>query len=516
MNPTHAALAIALFYAAFLAIGVRAARRARESDSDSFLLANRQLPLFVGIATMTATWVGGGYIVGTAEAVFDPNRGLLWTQAPWCYAISLILGGVFFARRMHRGRFTTLLDLFERRYGKRIAAVMYLPALCGELFWAAAILTALGSTMSTVLDLPMNRSIIMSAVVVVSYTLLGGLWSVAYTDVLQLFCILFGLIVALFFASQGFSTLADNWHSYEATLGDAAAWHPPLTAFGTGDPWVWQWCDFALLLMLGGIPWQVYFQRVFACKTANHAALLSIFAGIGCLLLAIPNVLIGVIGVNTDWSQTTAEQAPQAALVLPYVLRYLTPHIVAVIGLSAIAAAVMSSVDSSLLSAGSMFAWNIYRPLMRPNGGESGLRMILRGSIIVLGVIATVLAIQVQSVYALWYLCAELVYVILFPQLVLSLYVRRVNGIGALVGSTVGLLLRLGGGEPMIGLQPVLNYPWYDEAIGSQFPLRTFAMICGLVTSVVVSRVTLFWMPARELGLDRVASDGYAKSSNDS
>ncbi len=498
MNPLGAAIALGLFYAVFLTLGIYVGRRATSGSVEGLLLANRRLPLVVGVATMTATWVGGGYIVGTAEAVFDSQRGLLWAQAPWCYAISLVLGGLFFARRMHEGKLTTLLDLFERRFGRRVAAVLYLPALCGELFWAAAILTALGSTTSTVLGLNLEASIVASAAVVITYTMAGGLKAVAYTDALQLICILFGLGFALYFASDGFSTLSQNWSDYQVAFGDLAKWRPPLSAFSTNERWGWRWLDFALLLILGGIPWQVYFQRVFACQTATQAMLLSILAGVGCMALAIPSILIGVIGADVDWAATSAGQTPPPAMVLPFVLRYLTPPFVATIGLAAIAAAVMSSVDSSLLSASSMFAWNVYRPLLNLSANDREITRVVRGSIIVLGLLATMMAIRIQSVYALWYMCAELVYVVLFPLLVVALFVRRVNGVGALTGAATGLLLRLGGGEPMIGLSPWLNYPWQSDA-GTEFPFRTFSMVCGLLTTVAVSRLTLGRFPACEL-----------------
>ena len=501
MNPIPAVIAIAVFYAVFMAIGIWAGGRRDESGVQNLLLANRRLPLLVGIATMTATWVGGGYIVATAEAVYDPQRGLLWTQAPWCYAISLVLGGLFFARRMHRGGFTTLLDVFERRYGKRTAAALYLPALCGELFWAAAILMALGATMSTVLGLPIVPSVIISAVVVVCYTLFGGLWAVAYTDVLQLCCIMTGLVTALYFASDGFSSLANDWVSYQESFGGAAHWRPSLKAIARGEPWVWQWGDFALLLVLGGIPWQVYFQRVLACETPKKAVALSVVAGVGCLILAVPSVLIGVVGANTDWATISVGEAPAAEMVLPYVLRYLTPNSVAIIGLAAIAAAVMSSVDSSLLSAGSMFTWNVYRTLIHPSASDQSLGTVLRLSIVALGSVATVMAIQVQSVYALWYLCAELVYVVLFPQLVLALYVRKVNGIGALVGAASGLVIRVAAGEPMIRMPAVIEFPWLDATGATMFPIRTFAMLCGLFLTMAVSHLTLGRMPAKQLCL---------------
>ena len=61
-----------------------------DEDTEEVMLAGRNLGVFVGILTMTATWVGGGYINGSAEETF--KSGLVWTQAPFGYSISLALG----------------------------------------------------------------------------------------------------------------------------------------------------------------------------------------------------------------------------------------------------------------------------------------------------------------------------------------------------------------------------------------------------------------------------------------
>jgi len=86
---------IASFYLLIFGVGVWSSRQGRESSSTGLLLAGRKLPLVVGVLTMTATWVGGGSINGTAESVYDTARGLVWTQAPWGYALSMVLGGLF-------------------------------------------------------------------------------------------------------------------------------------------------------------------------------------------------------------------------------------------------------------------------------------------------------------------------------------------------------------------------------------------------------------------------------------
>ncbi|CAF0816755.1 unnamed protein product, partial [Didymodactylos carnosus] len=189
-------VAVIIFYVLILLVGIWAGRKQKSSekapDTEEIMLAGRNIGLLVGIFTMTATWVGGAYINGTAEMVF--SAGLLSTQAPLGYAISLICGGLLFARRMRSAGYVTMLDPFQRKYGGRMGGLLFIPALMGEVFWSAAILSALGATISVIFtDVSQTASVLISAAVVVFYTLFGGLYSVAYTDVVQLFFIFAGL-----------------------------------------------------------------------------------------------------------------------------------------------------------------------------------------------------------------------------------------------------------------------------------------------------------------------------------
>ncbi len=485
---------IALFYLLIFGVGVWASKQEKSTDAN-LIHGGRQLPLVVGFFTMTATWVGGGYINGTAEAVYDSARGLLWTQAPWGYAISLVIGGLCYARIMRRYGFTTMLDPFTQRYGKGMAGILFVPALIGEIFWTAAILTALGTTFGTVLNFDLSTSIIVSAAFAIGYTMLGGLLAVAYTDVIQLIFILLGLCLAIPFALNYTGGISEVVSQYRLQFGPLAQlW--PTSAMGLG---IWQWLDYAFLLMLGGIPWQVYFQRVLASKDEKSAMQMSLVAALGCLLLALPAIAIGAIGATADWSAAGVAAPQDAAQILPYVLQHLTPPWVATLGLGAVAAAVMSSVDSSILSVSSMYVWNIYLPFVKPDASNAQQQRVLRIAILCLGALATVFALKVQSVYALWYLCADLVYVVLFPQLTLALFSKSANTIGAAAGLTVGLLLRLGGGEPLLGLPAWIAYPMQSEDGSSLFPFRSFAMIVSFITIWAVSRLTQKASPAREL-----------------
>jgi len=479
--------ALAGFFAATYALGRAASRRATPGSFRDLVLAGQRLGLGLGVFTMTATWVDGGYVNGTAEAAF--GSGLVHVQAPWGYALSLALGGLWFAPRMRRHGFTTMLDPFERRFGRTSAALLYLPALTGETFWTAAVLMALGSTFGLLLDIDVTAAIVLAAAVVVAYTVTGGLWAVAITDVAQLAVLVGGLWVVLPFVVAAAGGVDAAWEQYRALGGTA-----------TADVNWWAWTDTALLLALGGIPWHVYFQRVLATRDEATARHLSLLAAAGCLIAALPPLVVGICARAVDWT-ARGLAPPDAARVLPAVLVHLVPPVVSAIGLGAIAAAVMSSVDSSVLSAATMAAWNIYRPLVRPDATSRHLSRIARRTVVVVGVAATLLAIRADSVYALWVLCSDLVYCILFPQLVLVLWDPRANRWGSYAGLAVSTVLRLTAGEPLVGLPRLVPLP--EDAMGvATVPYRTIAMLAGLATMWAVSRWTARRCPPRPLALD--------------
>ncbi|CAG0916891.1 unnamed protein product [Notodromas monacha] len=426
-------ISIIIFYVLILMVGIWAGRK-RDKDGDSeeeVMLAGRNIGLFVGIFTMTATWVGGGYINGTAEMVL--TQGVLWCQAPFGYSLSLVFGGIFFANKMREQGYVTMLDPLQDCFGERMGGLLFIPALCGETFWSAAILAALGATLTVIVDIDHKVSVIVSACIAIFYTLFGGLYSVAYTDVIQLISIFIGLWLCIPFA-WNHPAVGDVSPSQQDWLGTVNK-----EDYGI-------YFDTWMLLIFGGIPWQVYFQRVLSSKSAKRSQILSYVAAVGCVVMAIPSIIIGGISKATAWDETAfcnksatncvdGRISPQqASMVLPIVLQYLTPGFISFVGLGAVSAAVMSSADSSVLGASSMFARNVYKLVFRPR-----------------------------------HLC---------------------NTYGSLAAYIVGAFFRIAGGEDMLMLPPLIKYPYYDyENKAQKFPFRTLSMTLSLLTLLVVSWV---------------------------
>src|SRR5262245_35201912 len=434
-------IAVIVMYAAFLVVGWLAARKVREGTPAELIVAGRCMPLWIATLTMTATWVDGGYLLGTAEGTFaDLATGI---QGGLCFGISLFLGGLFFAKKMRREGFTTLIDPFEVRFGRRWAAVLFVPAMLGEAIWSASLLVAIGATFGVILNMDMTSAILMSAVVVTAYTMVGGMWSVAYTDVFQLALIPIGLLAALPFALEHVNGLDNCVGQYAVQKGDAAKIVPPVGE--TDNYWTAPksiaWWDVSFMLILGGIPWNCYFQRVLSCQSPTKARWHSIIAGVLTILLVIPPLLLGMVACTyTGWpSHAAGELADEATRsnALPLLLRWLTPEVISILGLAAIIGAVTSSFSSSILSAGAMVSWNVFRPLVVPDADVGHMKRIIRGSILVLGMGAVWLALSVGSVQKLWFFCADLVFVLLFPQLVMALYDPKANRIGSITAFSV-------------------------------------------------------------------------------
>uniref|UniRef100_A0A3B5LV34 Solute carrier family 5 member 7 n=1 Tax=Xiphophorus couchianus TaxID=32473 RepID=A0A3B5LV34_9TELE len=458
-------VAVVLFYILILGTGVWAARKSRRAERKSsgdrtevVLLGDRNISLVVGIFTMTATWVGGGFILGVAEAVYTPKMGLIWALMPIQYSVSFIIGGLFFAKPMREKKYVTMMDPFQEKYGRVLSGALVLLGVC----FSNLCVSITGATMSVILDLHFGYSVWISAAVAIIYTLLGGLYSVAYTDIIQLyFCMwifLFNFCCPCFLCVE-------------------------FTFFAT------------CFQGLGSLSFQCFHQRTLSASSSSTAQLTCFVAAFLIAILGIPPALVGAVAASTDWNLTQYGSPPpylrgEHSFVLPLTLQYLTPSYISIIGIGAVAAAVMSSTDSALLSATSVFSANIYKNIFRTQASDNEMQWVIRASVVVVGLVGTSITFCTNSTLLLWILGADVSYTLLFPHLVSVLFLRVTNGYGATVGYIVGVTVRILLGENTLGIPVVLHLPGCtleDGIYVQKSPVRTVSMLCTLVTILIFS-----------------------------
>ena len=112
---------------------------------------------------------------------------------------------------------------------------------------------------------------------------------------------------------------------------------------------------------------------------------------------------------------------------------------------------------------------------------------------VIFGAVSVIIAIKVNTIYGLLVLSSDLVYVILFPQLVAIFYLPFANSYGSLCGIIMGLFFRIAGGEPLLGIPGVICYPYCYEVDGmmnQNFPFKTLSMLISLVCIITGSGIT--------------------------
>ncbi|KAM3585608.1 uncharacterized protein V6R79_022690 [Siganus canaliculatus] len=477
-----------LFYVLVLGTGIWASIKSKKLQSNTHgqvevsLLAGRSVSLIVGVFTMTATWVGGGFIIGTAELVYDPTKGLVWALIPLQTSITFLIGGLFFAKPMRENKYVSMMDPFQRKYGKQLTAVLATAPVVAEVIWLAGTLTALGVTLSVILDVPFSICVWISAAVAIIYTILGGLYSVAYTDIIQLSLILLSLWLCVPFVLTSDLYTGITKTSFNNT--HQVSWLRSLQSEEIG-----KWIDNFLVMTIGNMAVQDLHQRTLSSSSTSTARIICFIAAGLILITGIPPLLIGAVASSIDWNSTSyGSPSPfergEAAMVLPITLQHFTPNFVFALGTGAVAAAVMSSADSILLSATTIFTTNIYQAI-RSQASDRELQWVIRLSTVAAGIVGTSLTHLENSVMVFWILGSDLTYTIILPQLICVLFTSVSNGYGAIAGFFVAVVMRVLCGEPVFGLPAVLKFPGGTVEGGiyiQRFPVKTVCTLAALVS----------------------------------
>ncbi len=434
----------------------------RIHSSEDFVVAGRRLPFSLAWMTILATWFGAGTLLTAADEV--RREGLRAAALdPLGAGACLLFAGLFVAAPMWRMGLLTVPDFFRRRFGlaaELVASLILVPSYFG---WIAAQFVALAGVLELFFGVPSWIGLPLVAVVGTGYTLMGGMWSVTLTDAVQITLVLGGLIVlavvTLLELGQG------NAWSGLARLSRETPGEMLVVVPASDVTSLLGWLGVFATGALGNVPGQDLMQRVFAARSASTARWACLVAGAAYLVFGAIPLLLALAG-NLLFPEDV-----QAAILPALAHAFLSPP-VAVIFIVALLSAILSTIDSAILSPATVLAQNLF-----PRLGRGDLLRENRIAVVLVAVCSLVLAFVGEDAYSLLEEAYLLTLVGLFVPLMMGLYTQPRSGYAAVTSMLAGIAVW--------GLHFALGWNSFLEPVGFvgdwHLPVSLAATACGLL-----------------------------------
>ena len=444
---------IVLYLLVSIGIGLYAATRVK--NTADYAVAGRSLPLAVVVATTFATWFGSETVLGIPAKFVGENLGGI-VEDPFGAGMCLVLVGLFFARKLYLRNIITIGDYYRQRYGRVIEVLCSLIIIFSYQGWVGAQITALGLVFNLLSQgaIPIAWGMVIGTVVVLIYTLYGGMWSVALTDFVQMIVITLGLLAIAWFAA-GMAGGADKVIDYAAREGK-------FQFFPTGGAKEWLFfIGAAITMMLGSIPQQDVFQRVMSSKDEKTAQRGPVIGGTLYILFAfVPMFVVVAALMVMPEAATLIADDPQK--VLPSLVMNHMPVALQVAFFGALLSAIMSTASATLLAPSTTFVENILRNL-RPGMSDAQTLKAMRISVLVFTVCVLVYAITMEgsSIYELVAGAYQVPLVGACVPRAFGVYWKRATTQGALLAVALGLGVWL-----LFVASPMLNQAFPQQLAG--------------------------------------------------
>lgn len=371
-------LAICAYVLVQFALGIFVSRR-MASDTD-YILAGRQLGFGLVVFSVFATFFGAEAIIASAGSVHEKglSGGLV---DPFGYAAALVLVGVFFAARLRSQALVTFADFFKSRYSSRVEKLVVLVLLPGSLFWAAAQIRSFGQVIGAQSGVSLFTAITIAAVLVTTYSVVGGLMADAVTDFVQGIVLIVGLVLLFVIIAslkqEGFQGLA----------GVA----PERLRFFGGDDGIMSRIEKLAIAVCGTIVAVELISRFLGAKTSAIAARGTVIGGCIYLIIGLIPLYIGLVGPQLAPNLKDAEQ------IIPTVAETYLPTFAFVIFIGALISAIMSVVHATLHAPAAQVAQNLLGSVV-PDAGPKARLWTVRLTVAVLAVVAFLLALTSDTI----------------------------------------------------------------------------------------------------------------------
>ena len=422
---------VLMYWIISVGIGLYAARFVKSSKD--YAVAGRSLPMYVVTATVFATWFGSETVLGISSTfVKDGLRGVV--ADPFGSSLCLIFVGLFFARPLYRMNLLTIGDFYRNKFGRAVEVLVTMCIVVSYLGWVAAQIKALGLVFNVVSGgyIPMDVGMMVGAASVLVYTLMGGMWSVAITDFLQMIIIVIGMLY-IGWSVSGIVGGPGVVIAHASEAGKLAFWPAP-----TGRDMLWFGAAW-ITMMLGSIPQQDVFQRVASSKNEKIAGRASILGGVLYFCFAFIPMFLAYSATLIDPKMVASLIDKDPQLILPTLIMTKVPLIAQVMFFGALLSAIKSCASATLLAPSISFTENILKGIL-PVQTDKQFLFGMRCVVVVFTVIVTAFAMHTESsIYKMVENAYKITLVAAFVPLAFGLYWKPATRQGALASMVLGL-----------------------------------------------------------------------------
>ncbi len=422
----------------------------KDQESTDYFLASRDTGWFVIGASLFASNIGAEHIIGLAgsgargdmpAAQFEILASLVLILLGWLFVPFYLKTGVF-----------TMPEFLERRYSSGARTYLSVVSILAYVLTKISLTIFAGALVFEVLGIPFWTGALIVIFATGIYTVFGGLKAVLYTDMVQLFILLGGMILATVFALDqigGWSGMTEAFDSYALANPDFDhsgffnLWRPssdsdyPWTGMMFGAPilGVWYWCTDQFIV-----------QRVLSAKDISNARRGTIFAGYLKQLPLFLFVLPGILAFALASKGLLALDIANPDKALPLLINELLPIGIKGLVLAGLLAALMSSLSSAFNSCSTLFTIDFYKRA-KPSASERELVWIGQLATIILVIISLIyiplMKTLTQSGGIIQYLQSVQAYISppIAAAFLLGLFMKRLNARGAIVSLWSGFVL---------------------------------------------------------------------------
>ena len=416
-----------------IGIGLLAARRVHSAKD--YLVAGRSLPLYMNVATVFATWFGAETVLSVSATFAKDGLGGI-PGDPFGAAACLVIAALLFARLFYRMNLLTIGDFYKLRYGKGVEVLTSVAITLSYLGWTSAQMTALGLVIHVLSGgaLALNDAILLGAGVVMVYTLFGGMWSVAFTDLFQAVVILVGLTLV--------AVLVGDMAGGPAKVIAQASAEGKLQFFPSDSAGWWAMAGAFFAFAFGSIPQQDVFQRMTSAKDEKTAVRGTIIGGLLYFCFAFVPIFIGYAALVAfpELVQLFADEDPRVIQrILPDLVLGKMPLWAQVMFFGALLSAILSTASGALLAPTAIFTENVLRPFV-PRMGDRQFLLTLRLVLVSFAAGALLFALNSKStMYEMVQNAYNVTLAGAFVPLVAGAYWKRANTQGALLSIVLGI-----------------------------------------------------------------------------